>query len=84
MLPSRRQHALDLFEKNKIATFGAGMNLALICDLRLAGRNLAMWTDYRGLDPEANLGGAEFLTQGIDYFNNPQTRSWVVSVNLSH
>ena len=52
-------------------------------DLRLAGRNLAMWTDYRGLDPEANLGGAEFLTQGIDYFNNPFTRSFVVSVNLS-
>ena len=52
-------------------------------DLRLAGRNLAMWTDYRGLDPEANLGGAEFLTQGIDYFNNPFTRSFVISVNLS-
>mgnify|MGYP003287088781 CR=1 FL=1 len=31
-------------------------------DLRLAGRNLAMWTDYRGLDPESNLGGAEFLS----------------------
>ncbi|HEX6632209.1 MAG TPA: SusC/RagA family TonB-linked outer membrane protein, partial [Gemmatimonadaceae bacterium] len=44
-------------------------------DLRLAGRNLAMWTDYRGLDPEANLGGAEFLTQGLDYFNSPFTRS---------
>lgn len=52
-------------------------------DVRLAGRNLAMWTDYRGLDPEANLGGAEFLTQGIDYFSNPFTRSFVVSVNLT-
>ncbi|HEY0971914.1 MAG TPA: SusC/RagA family TonB-linked outer membrane protein [Gemmatimonadales bacterium] len=58
------------------------MGLSTI-DLRLAGRNLAMWTDYRGLDPEANLGGAEFLTQGIDYFSSPFTRSFVLSVNLS-
>ncbi len=58
------------------------MGLSTI-DLRLAGRNLAMWTDYKGLDPEANLGGAEFLTQGIDYFSNPFTRSFVLSVNLS-
>ena len=52
-------------------------------DLRVAGRNLAMWTDYKGLDPEANLGGSEFFTQGIDYFNNPQARSIVLSVTLS-
>jgi len=52
-------------------------------DLRLAGRNLATWTKYKGIDPETNLGGAAFATQGIDYFNNPQTRSIVVSVGLN-
>ncbi len=52
-------------------------------DLRVAGRNLATWTDYTGMDPEANLGGAETLIQGIDYFNNPQTRSIVISVGLN-
>jgi hypothetical protein len=52
-------------------------------DLRLAGRNLATWTKYTGLDPESNLGGAEFLTQGVDFFNNPQTRSFVISLTLS-
>jgi len=52
-------------------------------DLRLAGRNLATWTNYRGLDPESNLGGAEFLTQGLDYFNNPQTRSFVIAATIS-
>jgi TonB-linked SusC/RagA family outer membrane protein len=37
--------------------------------LTLAGRNLALWTDYTGLDPELNFAGqanfstAEFLTQ---------------------
>ncbi|HEY4732905.1 MAG TPA: SusC/RagA family TonB-linked outer membrane protein [Gemmatimonadaceae bacterium] len=52
--------------------------------LRIAGRNLKTWTKYKGFDPESNLGGAEWLTQGIDYFNNPQTRSFIFSISLSH
>ena len=52
-------------------------------DLRLAGRNLKTWTKYKGIDPETNLAGASFATQGIDYFNNPQTRSIVVSIGLN-
>jgi TonB-linked SusC/RagA family outer membrane protein len=52
-------------------------------DFRLAGRNLHTWTKYKGLDPESNLGGAEFLTQGIDYFTSPQTRSFVISIGLN-
>jgi len=52
-------------------------------DLRLAGRNLYTWTNYRGIDPETNLAGSAFAVQGIDYFNNPQTRSIVVSVGLN-
>ena len=52
-------------------------------DIRLSGRNLHTWTKYTGLDPEANLGGAEFLTQGLDYFNNPQTKSFVIAISLN-
>ena len=52
-------------------------------DLRVAGRNLHTWTDYTGIDPESNLGGAQVLIQGIDYFNNPQTRSFVISLGLN-
>jgi len=52
-------------------------------DVRIAGRNLKTWTKYKGLDPEANLGGAEWLTQGTDYFNSPQTRSFVLSFSLN-
>lgn len=52
-------------------------------DLRVAGRNLHTWTDYRGIDPESNLGGAQVLIQGVDYFNNPQTRSFVISLGLN-
>ena len=52
-------------------------------DLRVAGRNLATWTNYTGIDPETNLGGAEVAAQGIDYFNNPQTRSLIFTFTFS-
>ena len=52
-------------------------------DIRIAGRNLHTWTKYTGFDPEVNLGGAEFLTQGLDYFINPPTRSFVLSFSLN-
>jgi TonB-linked SusC/RagA family outer membrane protein len=56
-------------------------------DLRVSGRNLHTWTNYTGYDPETNLGGAVSANAGaggVDYFNNPQTRSFVFSVTLNH
>jgi hypothetical protein len=50
--------------------------------IRLAGRNLRTWTDYTGIDPETNLTGTSPL-RGQDYFNNPQTRQFSVSISLS-
>jgi hypothetical protein len=50
-------------------------------DLTLSGRNLHTWTKYSGIDPESNLTG-QTVGRGIDYFNNPQTRSWVIAVSL--
>jgi len=50
--------------------------------LRIAGRNLATWTKYTGIDPESNLEGATSLVQGVDWFNDPQTRSFVFTVGL--
>jgi len=51
-------------------------------DIQLVGRNLATWTDYTGIDPETNLDG-QTLGRGIDYFNNPQTRSWAVNFTIT-
>jgi hypothetical protein len=48
----------------------------------LSGRNLKTWTDYTGIDPESSLEGQR-LGRGIDYFGNPQTRSFVVNVTLN-
>jgi len=52
-------------------------------DLRVAGRNLVTWTNYTGVDPETSLLGSATAVRGIDYFNNPQGRSYVFSVTLN-
>lgn len=52
-------------------------------DVRLAGRNLGLWTDYSGMDPEASTAGAAAANRGIDWFTNPQSRSWVLSIGLT-
>ncbi|CAN5275914.1 SusC/RagA family TonB-linked outer membrane protein [soil metagenome] len=51
-------------------------------DLTASGRNLKTWTDYTGIDPESNLTG-QSTGRGLDYFNNPQTRSYIFTVNLN-
>ena len=53
-------------------------------DVRVAGRNLKTWTDYKGLDPEVGgVGGNINRVNGYDYFNLPLTRSFVVSFGLN-
>jgi hypothetical protein len=52
-------------------------------DLRVSGRNLVTWTDYTGIDPETSLLGSATSVRGIDYFNDPQTRSFVFSLTLN-
>ena len=51
-------------------------------DIRLSGRNLWLQTDYTGIDPETNLGGAT-AARGNEYFNNPQARSVILTIGLS-
>jgi hypothetical protein len=52
-------------------------------DIRVSGRNLHTWTKYTGYDPETSLGGAIAPVTGVDYFNNPQTRSFAFSFTLN-
>ncbi|MDZ7288619.1 MAG: SusC/RagA family TonB-linked outer membrane protein [candidate division KSB1 bacterium] len=52
-------------------------------DVRLSGRNLKTWTDYTGIDPETNLAGTG-SGRGLDYFNNPNFRSYVVTLRLNY
>jgi TonB-linked SusC/RagA family outer membrane protein len=56
-------------------------------DIRISGRNLKTWTKYTGYDPETNLGGpisSGAGAGGVDYFNNPQTRSFAFAITLNH
>ena len=50
--------------------------------LTLSGQNLAIWTDYSGLDPEiSSTGQSNFTTE--EFLSLPPTRSWKVRLNLS-
>ncbi len=52
-------------------------------ELRLSGRNLHTWTSYKGIDPETSILGSASPIRGIDYFNIPQDRSYVITVSLN-
>ncbi|MHA4811845.1 SusC/RagA family TonB-linked outer membrane protein [Flavitalea flava] len=43
--------------------------------------NLHIWTKYDGVDPETSLGGPSNV-QGLDYFNNPGTKSYGLRLNV--
>jgi TonB-linked SusC/RagA family outer membrane protein len=73
-----REVALTFSAPSSLARRFGGSTMSL----RLAGRNLHTWTDYTGIDPETNLTGTSPL-RGQDYFNNPQTRQFSVSLSLT-
>jgi TonB-linked SusC/RagA family outer membrane protein len=51
--------------------------------ISVTGRNLGLWTDYTGNDPETSLAGTSNAI-GLDYFNNPTTKSWTVSLQIDY
>lgn len=52
-------------------------------DFGVKGRNLLLFTDYTGIDPETNLTGSS-NGFGLDYFQNPNTRSYFFSVRINY
>ncbi|HJS42895.1 MAG TPA: SusC/RagA family TonB-linked outer membrane protein [Gemmatimonadales bacterium] len=46
----------------------------------IAGRNLATWTDYKGIDPELNGNGQS--DQPIDFLTQPPVTYWTLRVNV--
>ncbi|WP_282089063.1 SusC/RagA family TonB-linked outer membrane protein [Aquimarina algiphila] len=50
--------------------------------ITFSGRNLWLDTDYPGIDPETNLTG-DSNGIGLEYFNQPNTRSYAVSLKLN-
>jgi TonB-linked SusC/RagA family outer membrane protein len=52
-------------------------------ELRLSGRNLVSWNSYSGIDPETSVFASVTPVRGMNYYNNPQTRSWVATITLN-
>ena len=52
-------------------------------DFSITGRNLALWTKYTGIDPETNLTGPT-NGRGLDYFNNPSTKSFLFTIKINY
>ncbi len=48
----------------------------------MAGRNLWFHTDYDGIDPETSLTGTG-NGQGLDYFNMPGRKSFIINLNVN-
>lgn len=63
-------------------------------ELTLSGRNLYVWTDYSGYDPEINLFGTNAggvgsvqttaADRGFDFGGYPIPRTWAISARLSY
>jgi hypothetical protein len=51
-------------------------------DLSLVGRNLALWTDARHIDPETSLEGTNI--QGFESFQMPSVRSFGLNVTVRY
>ena len=58
-----------------------GKNHFTNLSVTIFANNLKIWTKYDGVDPETSLGGPSNL-QGLDYFNNPGTKSYGVRLSL--
>jgi hypothetical protein len=58
---------------------------ASAASVTLAGRNLYLWTNYTGLEPEASFNGGTRGGQFGQWEQNvlPQTRAFVTTINLS-
>jgi TonB-linked SusC/RagA family outer membrane protein len=50
---------------------------------RIGGRNLLTHTNYTGSNPEPSLGGADSPARGVDWFSNPEPRSFVFAVTIN-
>jgi len=69
-------YTLDMPAIQRVTTFSS-------IEVRLSGRNLHTWTSYKGIDPETSILGSASPLRGIDYFNIPQDRSYVISFTLN-
>jgi hypothetical protein len=70
-----------------LGTVGIGLSwlwfmvLMLDADLTLAGRDLATWTTYRGLDPEVSYQPPDILSRQ-EFLTMPLPREFIVRLDI--
>lgn len=79
---STRLREVTMSYSIKSAGFTKATKLSSI-DFSLTGRNLLLWTNYTGIDPEGNITGAS-LARGSDWFISPATRSVLFTVKITY
>ncbi|HEY5688720.1 MAG TPA: TonB-dependent receptor, partial [Yeosuana sp.] len=52
-------------------------------NLSITGRNLALWSKIKGIDPDVSQFGSS-LAKGVDYFTNPSSKSIVFGININY
>ncbi|MFM1879531.1 MAG: hypothetical protein RLZZ241_2397, partial [Bacteroidota bacterium] len=52
-------------------------------DFNVTGRNLALFTDLRGIDPDVNQFG-NGNGKGLDYFTNPGSKSILLGITINY
>jgi hypothetical protein len=52
-------------------------------EFRLSGRNLILWSGLKGVDPDLNQTQVT-LGRGVDYFENPGTRSFLFTILFNY
>ena len=52
-------------------------------DFAITARNPFLWTKVVGIDPETNVSGAG-NARGVDYFNNPSTKSLLFTIKINY
>ena len=51
--------------------------------ISVIGRNLALWSKYKGQDPETNLTGPS-TGQGLEWFDDPSVKTWILSLQVNY
>lgn len=78
----QRLRELTLSYALKSAAFRRTTRLSSV-ELSLTGRNLLLLSPFIGNDPETNLTGTS-NGRGLDYFNNPATRSVLATIRINY
>lgn len=79
---STRLREITLSYSLRSAAFKKATKLSSV-DFSLTGRNVMLWTNYRGVDPETNISGAS-LARGSDWFTNPSTKSVLFTIKITY